>query len=92
MKEKFDYNELKEMAETFARDNESLALRIEVIKEICELPEVNIKWSKLKQEIKLLLYYAENPEQLPKDPKMFKIILTREAKECGVYLTEIQTV
>ena len=89
MKEKFDYTDLKDMAETFANDNESLALRIEVIKEICELPDVNIKWAKL--DIKHLKYYAENPEHLPGDPKMFKIVLTREAKEYGVYLTENKT-
>lgn len=76
MKERFDYNDLKDMAETFARDNESMALRIEVIKEICELPEVNIKWSKL--DIKELAYYAQNPNQLPKDPAMFRIVLKRE--------------
>lgn len=89
MKEKFDYTDLKDMAETFANDNESLALRIEVIKEICELPDVNIKWEKI--DIKHLKYYAENPEHLPRDPKMFKIVLTREAKEYGVYLTENKT-
>lgn len=89
MKERFDYTELKDMAETFARDNESMALRIEVIKEICELPEVNVKWTKL--DLKHLRYYAENPENIPIDPKIFKIVLTREAKEYGVYLTEIKT-
>lgn len=90
MKERYDYNDLKEMAETFAIDNESMALRIEVIKEICELPEVNVKWSKL--DIKHLKYYAECPEHLPRDPKMFRIVLTREAKEYGVYLTSIPTI
>ena len=88
MKEKFDYNELKDMVQTFANDNEPMSLRIEIIKEICELPEVNVKWSKL--DTKHLRYYAECPEHLPKDPKMFKIVLTREAKEYGVYLTEVQ--
>ena len=90
MKERFDYSDLKDMAETFARDNESMALRIEVIKEICELPEVNISWTKL--DIKHLKYYAECPEHLPRDARMFKIVLTREAKEYGVYLTNIEQV
>lgn len=70
MKEKFDYAELKDICETFARDNESMALRIEVIKEICELPEVNIDWSKL--DIKILRYYAEEPQNIPRDSWMFK--------------------
>ena len=88
MKERYDYADLKDMAECFARDKESEALRIEVIKEICELPEVNIKWSNL--DIKHLKYYADNPEKLPKDPKMFKMVVTCEAKGYGIYLTEIQ--
>ena len=88
MKERYNYEDLRDMLECFAMDNESEALKIEVIKEICELPEVNIKWSYL--DIKHLKYYADNPEKLPKDPKLFKIIVIREAKEYGIYLTEIQ--
>lgn len=73
MKEKFDYADLKDIAETFACDNESFALREEVIKEICELPEINVKWSKLDR--KILRYFAECPENIPRDPWMFKRML-----------------
>lgn len=76
MKERFDYNDLKEMAETFARDNKSMALRIEVIKEICELPKVNVKWSKLNP--KTLHYFAENPDQLPCNEFYFYRMLREE--------------
>ena len=77
MKEKFDYNDLRDMAITFARDKESMALRIEVIKEICELPKVNVKWSKLNP--KTLYYYAENPEdRLPCDEFYFYRMLRDE--------------
>jgi hypothetical protein len=89
MKEKFDYLELKDLLETFVADNEGLMLRIEVVKEICELPDVNIRWTKL--DIKHLKYYADNPERIPRDPKIFKAVLTREAKDYGVYLTEVKT-
>lgn len=86
VKERYDYADLKDMAEFFRQKKKSMALRIEVIKEICELSEVNVKWSRL--DIKHLRYYAECPERIPADPWMFRRTLIREAKDYGVYLNE----
>ena len=93
MTDKFTYNELKEMSEEFEQENASLELRTEVIKAICELPEINIDWLLLENcNNKILRYYADNPEKLPRDPWMFKRMLTIDAKECGIYLTKVQEV
>lgn len=71
MEERFDYVVLKDMAEFSAKNNESVDIRVEIIEAICELPEVNIPWKKL--DPKILLYYAENPEdRLPCHPFYIK--------------------
>ena len=93
MTDLFMYDELTEMAEEFEQENASVELRTEVIKAICELPEINIDWSVLEDcNPKILRYYADNPEKLPRDPWMFKRMLTIDAKECGIYLTKVQEV
>lgn len=84
MKEKFDYNDLRDMADVFCIDNESMELRIEVIKEICELPEVAIDWRKL--DIRLLRYYAKCPKHIPADPRMFKRAIIMDTKAVGIYI------
>lgn len=87
MKDRFDFYDLKDMAETFATDNESMALRIEVIKEICELPEVNIKWSKLPKQI--LYYYAQCPEHIGCHPWWFKRAICNDARGYGIIINGI---
>ena len=76
VQENFSYNELKEMAEFFAEDNTSMALRIEVIKDLCEASGVN--WS--EYDVKFLKYYAEEPDHIPADPWMFKRALCMDAR------------
>ena len=84
VKEKYDYNDLRDMAEVFCQDKENMGLRIEVIKEICELTEVAIDWRKL--DMRILYYYAQCPEHIPADPWMFKQAIRIDAKDIGIYI------
>lgn len=84
IKDRFDYNDLRDMAEVFCQNKDDMAIRIEVIKEICELPEVGIDWGKLDKRI--LYYYAQCPEHIPASPWMFKRAIHMDAEEMGIYI------
>lgn len=85
MKDRFDYADLKDMLEVAKIDNDSLAYRLEIVKEICELPTIRIDWTKADK--RQLYYYATTGESLPLDPWMFRCEFLRDSKELGIYLS-----
>ena len=81
MKERYDYNDLRELVEFFADNNEPMKERIEVIKAICELPEVNIPWAKISP--KILFYYAQSTNRIPAAAWMFKRAILKDVEAMG---------
>lgn len=80
MNERFTYEILWDMANVAAMDNDSMAYRIEVVKEAFEAEGYH--WKEL--DIKYLAYLAgkdHTESHLPKDPKLLPAIVHRE---CGI--------
>ena len=76
MKDRFDYSDLLDMLQVAKTDNDSMAYRVELVKEICELPKVRISWKKVAEHHtsggqNMLVYYAEHPEVFPNDQFWF---------------------
>lgn len=85
MKDRFDYADLKDMLEVAKIDNDSLAYRLEIVKEICELQTIKIDW--MKADKRQLYYYATTGESLPLDPWMFRREFLKDSKELGICLS-----
>jgi hypothetical protein len=77
MKERFDYTDLKDMADMAARDNDCMGYRIELIKEALEIS--GYTWKELdRSELMWLAGSDHNESHLPTDAKLLPIICRQE--------------
>lgn len=84
MRENFSYAELREIVHMFAEDGTDIDLRMDVVREILNTPEMNQSIHKADWDLldeRLIRYYAMYPDRIAKDPRLFRINLVIESRE-----------